>query len=103
MPINTMIHYIKKATCLIIFSAFVLFVNAQRLSRDLEMGLLTNQVGYLPFSSKTCLLKGNEQKHFEVIEITSGKTVLTGTLQPHDGDFGTYAVGDFSSVVKEGH
>lgn len=75
---------------------------AQRLSRDYQVSLLTNQVGYLPSSIKTCLLKTNANTPFEVIEITSGKVVYTGTLVPENGDFGTYAVADFSKVMQEG-
>jgi hypothetical protein len=77
-------------------------LRAQRLSRDMEMGLLTNQVGYLPSSTKTCVMQGNEKRDFEVVEISSGKVVYKGTLIPKQGDFGTYASADFSTVVKEG-
>ena len=49
---------------------------AQRLSRDYVVTLLTNQVGYLPSSSKTCVLKTNANTAFEVIEITSGLAIL---------------------------
>ena len=75
---------------------------AQRLSRDYEVTLLTNQVGYLPSSTKTCLLKSNANAPFEVIDVTSGKVVFNGTLVPAHGDFGTYAVADFSKLTKEG-
>jgi hypothetical protein len=78
------------------------FLQAQRLSRDQEIGLLTNQIGYLPSSTKTCLMKGTEKKDFEVVEIPSGQVVYKGTLMPRPGDFGTYATADFSTVVKEG-
>jgi hypothetical protein len=77
-------------------------LSAQRLSRDYQVTLLTNQVGYLPSSSKTCLLKTNTNTPFEVIEITSGKAVYKGNLVPAHGDFGTYAVADFSKLAKEG-
>ncbi len=77
-------------------------LQAQRLSRDLELSLLTNQVGYLPGSAKTCVMRGTEKKDFEVVEITSGKVAYRGTLNPGQGDFGNYASADFSSVVKEG-
>jgi hypothetical protein len=76
--------------------------SAQRLSRDYAMGLITNQVGYMPASSKTCLAMGTDRRDFEVVEISSGKVVFRGTLTPQEGDFGTYGVGDFSSVSKEG-
>lgn len=78
------------------------FLQAQRLSRDLDIGLLTNQVGYLPSSAKTCVMYGTEKKDFEVVEIPSGRIAYKGTLIPQKGDFGMYAQADFSSVVKEG-
>jgi len=78
------------------------YVQAQRLSRDLEIGLLTNQIGYLPLSVKTCVMKGTEKKDFEVVEIQSGKVAYHGTLIPQHGDFGNYAIADFSKVAKEG-
>ncbi|MEP6596464.1 MAG: cellulase N-terminal Ig-like domain-containing protein, partial [Ginsengibacter sp.] len=77
-------------------------LQAQRLSRDLEIGLLTNQVGYTPSSTKTCLVRGTEKTDFEVVEVTSDQVAYRGTLIPRQGDFGAYATADFSKVVKEG-
>ncbi|MBA2561543.1 MAG: glycoside hydrolase family 9 protein [Chitinophagaceae bacterium] len=77
-------------------------LQAQRLSRDQEIVLLTNQVGYLPSSTKTCLMRGSEKRDFEVVEITSGRVAYRGTFIPRQGDFGTYATADFSKLVKEG-
>ena len=91
-----------KFTMLCICIAAIHNLSAQRLSRDYQVTLLTNQVGYLPSSSKTCVLKTSTSTPFEVIEITSGKVVYNGTLVPTDGDFGKYAVGNFSKLSKEG-
>src|SRR5215218_3517766 len=77
-------------------------LQAQRLSRDQEIVILTNQVGYLPLSVKTCLIKGTEKRDFEVVEITSGRIAYRGTLIPRPGDFGKYLTADFSKVVKDG-
>ena len=77
-------------------------VQGQRLSRDLEIGLLTNQVGYLPSSTKTCLVRRSEKTNFDVVEITSGQVAYRGTLIPRQGDFGMWATADFSSVVTAG-
>lgn len=94
---------IKKIFGLLLFAACNFSaLQAQRLSRDYNVDLLTNQLGYLPSSTKTCLLKTNEKINFDVVEITSGKVVLRGTLIPKPGDLGTYAIADFSKVVKEG-
>ena len=87
--------------CLLNFAGYD-FLQAQRLSRDQEIGLLTNQIGYLPSSAKTCLVQGTEKREFEVVEIISGQVVYKGTLIPRRGDFGNYASADFSAVVKEG-
>jgi hypothetical protein len=78
------------------------YIHAQRLSRDYEVTLLTNQVGYLPSSTKRCLLQTNAKTPFEIIDVTSGTVAFNGTLVPQDGDFGKYAVADFSILTKEG-
>jgi len=75
---------------------------SQRLSRDYTVTLLTNQVGYLPSASKTCVLKTNTTTPFEVIDVTTGKVVYKGNLVPADADFGTYAIADFSKLTREG-
>lgn len=96
---------IKKVFTILFILNFTVGYNAlqaQRLSRDQQILLLTNQVGYLPSSTKTCLLKGTEKRDFEVVEITSGRVAHQGTLIPQKGDFGTYLTADFSQVVKEG-
>lgn len=91
-----------KFMTLCICIASICNLSAQRLSRDYQVSLLTNQVGYRPLSSKLCLLKTTSNTRFEVIEVTSGKVVHNGNLIPTDGDFGTYAVADFSKLTKEG-
>lgn len=77
-------------------------LQAQRLSRDLQIGLLTNQVGYLPTSTKTCLIQGTKKRDFEVVEITSGQVAYRGSLISRQGDFGPYASADFSRLEKQG-
>jgi hypothetical protein len=92
----------KKILIFLTITAAHFAASAQRLSRDYSMGFITNQVGYLPGSTKTCLAKGTDKRDFDVVEISSGKVVFHGTLTPRQGDFGTYGVADFSSVTKEG-
>ena len=77
-------------------------LEAQRLSRDQQMGLFTNQVGYRPLSTKTCLVQGREKRDFEVVEITRGQVAYRGSLVPRQGDFGPYTTADFSKLEKEG-
>ncbi|HUQ65689.1 MAG TPA: glycoside hydrolase family 9 protein, partial [Flavitalea sp.] len=90
---------------LFLFCICISFYHAecQRFSRDYEINLLTNQVGYPPSSDKTCLLFTSSNTPFEVIDVTSGKTAFTGTMLAAKGDFGTYAIGDFSKLITEGH
>ncbi|MEP7373975.1 MAG: glycoside hydrolase family 9 protein [Chitinophagaceae bacterium] len=105
MNTNHSSHAIEKISRIIFFLVFIISYNylpAQRLSRDYAMGLLTNQAGYLSASIKTCVIQGTEKKDFEVVDISSGRVAYTGTLIPRHGDFGAYAIGDFSSVVREG-
>jgi hypothetical protein len=78
-------------------------LKAQRLSRDLNVDLLVNQVGYVTQAGKTCVTKGIIKGKFEVINLESQKVVYTGVLQPNPGDFGEYSVGDFSALTQEGH
>lgn len=90
---------------IIVFLLFIFFIsniNAQRLSRDLHVDILINQIGYLPGAFKSCVTKGDNQKSFEVINLQTQKTVFTGMLLPQSGDFGNYLCGDFSTVSEEG-
>jgi hypothetical protein len=103
-------QFIPKNTSLIVaFVFFVLFaggtvnLNGQRLSRDLNVDLLVNQVGYVPHAGKTFVTKGVITGKFEVIDLETQKVVYSGILKPNPGDFGEYSTGDFSSLTQEGH
>ena len=76
---------------------------AQRLSRDLNVDILINQAGYLPESGKVCVVKGNTGGKFEVINIVTQQVILTGELNPVEGDFGSWLTGDFSALNQLGH
>jgi len=78
-------------------------LKAQRLSRDLNVDLLINHVGYVPESGKTIVTKGIRTGKFEVINTATQEVVYTGTLMPNPGDFGDYSTGDFSALTSEGH
>ena len=78
-------------------------LNAQTISRDLNVNLLTNQVGYIPEAEKFCITKGEVKRDFEVIDLDTLEVVYEGVLQPNQGDFGTYLKGVFSPLSKEGH
>ncbi|MGM0377261.1 MAG: glycoside hydrolase family 9 protein [Bacteroidota bacterium] len=77
--------------------------NAQRFTRDLNVNLLVNHVGYVPNSGKNVVTKGYTTRKFEVINIETKKIIYAGNFSPYSGDFGEYSVGDFSSVNQEGH
>jgi len=78
-------------------------LEAQRLSRDFNVDLLINQVGYVPHSGKTFVTKGIRNSKFDVINLETQKIVFTGVIKPNPGDFGDYSVGDFSTLSQEGH
>jgi hypothetical protein len=86
---------------LISLSAFEL--KGQRLTRDLNVDLLINQAGYLPDAWKTIVTKGELTGKFEVIDLETQKVVFTGTLRPNKDDFGSFSMGDFSALTREGH
>jgi len=91
----------------VVFFLFLIWgiadLQAQRLSRDVDVSLLVNQVGYPPAAHKFCVTRGDAERTFQVIEISSQKVMFTGTLRPAKGDFGDYLTGDFSVLHKEGH
>lgn len=76
---------------------------AQRLSRDLNVSILINQAGYMPYTAKYCITESKVNRIFEVLDIVTQEVVYKGTMQAVTGDFGSYATGDFSQVTKEGH
>ena len=76
---------------------------AQRLSRDYNVDVLVNQIGYMPGADKVCLVKGECDAPFKVIDIQTQEVVLSGNWAPYSGDFGTWSRGDFSAVSRPGH
>ncbi|HMQ87519.1 MAG TPA: glycoside hydrolase family 9 protein [Flavilitoribacter sp.] len=76
---------------------------AQRLSRDYNVDILVNQVGYMPGAEKVCLIKGECGAPFNVIDIETQAVILSGNWTPFSGDFGTWSKGDFSAVSRPGH
>ncbi|MEX1239069.1 MAG: glycoside hydrolase family 9 protein [Cyclobacteriaceae bacterium] len=78
-------------------------LNAQRLSRDLNVSLLVNQIGYAPQAAKVCVVKGGMDEKFEVVSLETQKVVYEGLFKPDSGDFGEYSIGDFSKLRQEGH
>ena len=78
-------------------------LSAQRLSRDLSVDLLINQIGYMPDAVKSVSVKGELYRNFEVIDLQTREVVYKGTLSPVTCDFGGYSRGDFSDLKKEGY
>ena len=78
-------------------------VNAQRLSRELNVDLLINQAGYVPGAGKTVVTKGLINRNYEVIRLDNQQVVFEGRFTPNTCDFGDYSVGDFSALTQEGH
>ena len=78
-------------------------INAQRLSRDLNVDLLINHVGYVPSAGKKIVTKGKANGKFEITDLETRTVVFTGFFHPEPGDFGDYSVGDFSDLKRTGH
>jgi len=78
-------------------------LDAQTISRDLDVSLLINQVGYRPAAAKYCIAKGDIRRDFEVIDLKTLDVVYRGVLQPGAGDFGSHLKGVFSLLSAEGH
>ena len=78
-------------------------LNAQTISRDLDVSLLINQIGYMPEAEKFCIVKGQVKRDFEVIDLKTLEVVYRGALQPNPGDFGSTLKGVFSPLSNEGH
>ena len=77
-------------------------LNAQKLTRDLNIDIMINQVGYVPGAAKNIVVRGSGTGKFEVINIENLKVEYTGTLKPFKGDFGDFSTGDFSNFTSEG-
>jgi hypothetical protein len=66
------------------------------------MTIYVNHLGYTPKATKLCLLGGELSSEFFVRDQTDKKVVQQGRLTPVKSDFGTYTVGDFSSLRQPG-
>ena len=78
-------------------------LNAQTISRDVDVSLLVNQVGYMPDAEKYCITEGELRRDFEVIDLKTLEVVYRGVLQPNQGDFGRNLKGTFSPLSQKGH
>ena len=65
-------------------------------------GILVNHLGFTTRTAKTCMLKSGTEVEFEIVDTTAGKPCFSGRMTPVSGDFGTYAVGDFSALQTPG-
>jgi hypothetical protein len=93
-----------RITVIILISAFITSqkVDSQRLSRDLNVDLLTNQVGYIPSFGKNFVTKGKINSKFEITDLENQTIVFRGYFHPVPDDFGDYSSGDFSELSREG-
>jgi hypothetical protein len=88
---------------LLLFLSITQKSEAQRLSRDLNVDLLVNQVGYLPSAGKNLVTKGKITGRFEIVDLATQNVVFTGYLHEGPADFGDYSVADFSQLNRPGH
>ncbi|HSW00355.1 MAG TPA: cellulase N-terminal Ig-like domain-containing protein, partial [Sedimentisphaerales bacterium] len=95
----------KQASLTRSFSLFaiILCVEApllgQPFSRDVQVDVRVNQVGFGPGAAKFCVLQEGPADRFEVIRTDDLKVVFSGPLVRSQGDFGSFARGDFSEVA----
>ncbi len=82
MKVSKRIFTNSSGLWLCMFLSMGFCTQAQRLSRDLNMGLLVNQAGYLPTAGKFCVARGIVTRPFEVVSLETQKVVLKGILQP---------------------
>jgi hypothetical protein len=71
-------------------------------SRDLQVDIAVNQVGFIPSVLKKCVITVEEKTEFRVIKLETGQVVYKADLHISNGDFGRYGVGDFSAVELPG-
>jgi hypothetical protein len=100
-PENVFVR-LSAAWSLCILLAMSYSIHAQRLSRDLNVDLLINQVGYVPGAGKWCVASGTLNGNFEVIDVQTQKVVYRGSFKPGTDDLGEYSVGEFSALTREG-
>ena len=86
----------------LMIALFAVRAGGQTFSRDQRVDIAVNQIGFTPGASKQCVLKESDAKSFEVIRTDTLAVVLSQPLVESKGDFGTFRVGDFSSVKKPG-
>lgn len=82
--------------------ALIASVQSQQRPEWNDNGILVNHLGFTTKTSKTCMLKSNVDVAFEIVKAEDGSKCFAGTMKPVSGDFGTYAVGDFSSLQNPG-
>ncbi len=102
---NKITSFLRFPAMILLFSTAVNYgeLDAQRISRDLNVGLLINQAGYIPEASKVFIVKGNLNGNYDVISLETGEKAFSGVMKYDPGDFGDYSAGDFSALKKEGH
>ena len=72
-------------------------------SRDLQVDIAVNQVGFVPEAAKLCVVKQKSgAEAFKVIRTTDLTVVFSDSLTKRKGDFGTFLRGDFSAVKQPG-
>lgn len=95
----------NKISILLFFILLIIGISdlsGQRLSRDQNVDILVNQLGYTPNAGKTLVTKGKRTGKFQVINTLTQEVIFSGKFKPSGGDFGDYSTGDFSTVIQEG-
>jgi hypothetical protein len=61
-----------------------------------------NHVGFPIAGTKICAQESNTAVPYNIVQSDTGRIVWRGTMNVVSGDFGTFAVGDFSDFADEG-
>lgn len=71
-------------------------------TRDLQVDVCVNQIGYTPGAHKRCVVLADNGGQFQVIALPAHTVSLTGELHVTQGDFGKFGVGDFMRRDRAG-
>lgn len=76
--------------------------DSKTVSRDTQLSIHVNHLGYTPDASKRCILEGGEADTFHVRRLPGDEFSYEGELSATTGDFGSFSVGEFDAVSQPG-
>jgi hypothetical protein len=91
-------RFIMRFSLIIAFLSFAAGVSFSSPVKEISL----NHIGYTPEASKMCVLSGQDEQTFEVIDVRTHRPRYQGRLIPHSGDFGDFVVGRFDAFREKG-